>query len=383
MRVVVAGALAQRPSRGGHAWLLLQYLLGFAGLGHDVLFLDRLESEMCIDEDGLPCAVENSLNVRYLIDIVREFWSTDRFGVLVDGGRRSIGMDVERVADWVRSADLLVDVMGYLEIDKLLDLSGTKLFLDIDPGFTQMWCELGLADLLGKHDVYATFGVNIGQAGCPIPSCDIDWIPTRPPVVLDQWPVVARCDPVVTSVCTWRGPYAPIEFHGERYGLRAHELRKLAELPSSSVLPLELALDVDPSDHEDLELLSRCGWGLVDPIDVSADPSAYRSYIQRSAGELMVAKEMYVRSRSGWFSDRSACYLASGKPVVALDTGLGGHYPTGEGLLTFEDTEGASSAISALWDEYPRHAKAARALAETAFESGVVLRGLLEEVDAR
>jgi hypothetical protein len=286
-------------------------------------------------------------------------------------------MDRHQLIAKVRGADLLIDVMGYLQCDEVSERVRRTLFLDIDPGFTQMWCDLGLHNPFGHHDVYATVGENIGRPGCHLPTCDIDWIVTRPPVVLALWPVRLTVDRRLTSVCTWRGPYDPVQYGDTRYGLRAHGLRRLAQLPHRVAGHLELALDIDADDAVDRRTLLDNGWHLVDPIDVAGDPMTYRRYIQESAGELMVAKDMYVRSRSGWFSDRSACYLATGKPVVAEDTGLDALYPIGKGLVTYSDLDGAADSIACLWEDYSAHVEAARALAETAFDSDRVLVELI------
>jgi glycosyltransferase involved in cell wall biosynthesis len=184
----------------------------------------------------------------------------------------------------------------------------------------------------------------------------------------------------LTSVGSWRGPYDPVEFGGRRYGLRAHELRKLIALPSQVVPKIELALEIDPADEADLAALREHGWGLADPAAVAADPQVYQRYVQGSLGELMVAKGIYVETRSGWFSERSIAYLASGKPVVALDTGFGERYPTGEGLLAFEDVDGARAGIEAVCGDWERHSRAAREIAAEHFEAKKVLGRLLEEV---
>jgi hypothetical protein len=380
VRVAVSGALAQRPYRGGHAWVFLQYILGFARLGCDVVFIDRLERDMCSDDRGRPCDPARSINMRYLSDVMKAFGLEDSYAVLIDDGRDSLGMDREHLAAWLSQSDMLLDVMGYLSCAELFDDVPTKVFLDIDPGFTQMWSALGLHDSFGAHDAYATIGGNVGRPGCPIPSCDVTWIHTRPPVVLDQWPVIPAGSERMTSVCTWRGPFAPISFAGEDYGLRVHQLRQFATLPGAVAAHLELALDIDPWDTGDLRLLLDGGWQIVNPTTVAADPSSYRAYIQGSAAELMIPKDIYRRAKSGWFSDRSACYLASGRPVLALDTGLEDLYPVGNGLITFNDPAEATRAVERLWDEYDEHSEAARALAEDVFDSDRVLAELLSNV---
>jgi hypothetical protein len=171
-----------------------------------------------------------------------------------------------------------------------------------------------------------------------------------------------------------------LEYKGKTYGLRVHEFRKFAELPRLSGRPFQLALDIHPDEVNDLALLEANGWSLVDPSVVAGDPGAYQAYIQDSKAELMVAKNMYVQAKSGWFSDRSICYLASGKPVLAQDTGLQGLYPTGEGLLSFTTLDEALAGVEEISRNYTRHTRAARVLAEDYFDSDKVLSGLLSKL---
>jgi hypothetical protein len=226
-----------------------------------------------------------------------------------------------------------------------------------------------------------TIGERIGAPDCTVPTCGLDWITTPQPVVLEEWPVT---DPPergpFTSVASWRGPFAPIEYEGVTYGLRVHEFRRFAELPRRSAERFEIALDIHEAETPDLELLEENGWDLADPAVEAADPWAYRNYVQRSKAELMIAKGMYVASRSGWVSDRSICYLASGRPVVAQETGFSELYPSGSGLLAFSDLDGAASAVESVAADYGRHARAARDLAAEHFDSDKVLRRLLEKL---
>jgi len=373
--VVIAGALAQKPGFGGHTWVFLQYLLGLRRLGWDVVFVDRLEQETCVDAGGRPCPVEHSWNLRYLEDVMARFGLGESWSLLYEGGHRTFGLSRRELGERARDA-VLLNVMGFLGDEEILGAAGRKVFLDIDPGFPQMWRELGLADSLQGHDAYVTIGANIGNAECSIPTCGIEWIKTVPPVVLEHWPVAEPRRSVFTSVVSWRGVNAPVQYKGRRYGLRVHEFRAFAALPGESGGEFELALDMHPGEHADRGLLDRTGWTLVDPRVVAADPLSYRDYIEGSFAELSVAKEMYVRSGSGWFSDRSICYLASGKPVLTQDTGLV-HLGAGAGLLTFRTVDEAAAGVEEIRGDYRRHARSARELAETRFESDLVLRNLL------
>ena len=291
-RLVVAGALAQRPRAAGHAWVFLQYLLGFRRLGFETLFVDRMPGDAA-----------------YLEAVMRRFQLP--YALLDEQGRSAAGLSDDDVASHVQGATVL-NVMGYLQDERLLELAGQRVFVDIDPGFPQMWRALELADVFAGHDRFVTVGQNIGRVDCEIPACALDWIASPPPVVLDEWPVRAG-GARFTTVASWRGAFGPIEYQGKTYGLRVHEFRRFRELPRLVEEVFELALEVDPAETRDLELLGENGWHLVDPRRVAADPDAYRNYLQRSKAELMIAKNMYVESRSGWFSDRSA---STGLPLA-------------------------------------------------------------------
>jgi hypothetical protein len=269
--------------------------------------------------------------------------------------------------------------MGFLDDEDLLALPERRAFLDIDPGFTQMWHALGLAEMVVGHDAYVTVGENIGRSDCTIPTCGVEWVTTPPPVVLAEWPWTDRDAYSITGIGAWRGPYAPVRYGDVDYGLRVHEFRRLADLPARNTEAcFDYALDIDPVETRDVELLTERGWRLLPPEVVAGTPGLYREFIQGSMAELMVAKNMYVRSRSGWFSDRSACYLASGRPVIAQDTGRRETHDAG--LLTFSTAEEAAGAVDMMLADYPRQRRAARDIAEGSFDSDMVLTRLIDRV---
>lgn len=376
--IVLAGSLAQKPGYGGHTWVFLQYLLGFKRLGWDVLFLDRLEPEMCVDANHQPCPLDLSLNLRYFLEVMEQFGLGDAFALIYNRGERVIGLSRPQLLERVRNAAFLLNVMGFLDDGEILSYAPKRVFLDIDPGFGQMWRDLGLADLFQGHDDYVTIGENIGRPNCDIPTCGLAWITTPQPVVLDEWqPVAAAGSGSFTSIGAWRGPYEPVEYQGKSYGLRVHEFRQFAPLPQLTGKPFQIALDIHSAEVRDIEPLSASGWSLIDPKTVAADPRAYQTFIRNSRAEFMVAKNMYVQANSGWFSDRSICYLASGKPVLAQDTGIGRLYPVGEGLITFSTLEEAEAGVEEICHNYAHHARAAQALAEEYFDSDKILGRLL------
>jgi len=241
-----------------------------------------------------------------------------------------------------------------------------------------MWRELGLADIFAGHDAYVTVGSSVSRPDCNVPTCDLNWIPTVPPVVLDEWPMIAPQDGgEFTSVVTWRGIFGPIEFQGSTYGLRVHEFRKFIELPQRTQQSFELALDIHPSETADLAALKCNGWQLVEPETVTRTPHDYQKYIQNSKAEFGVAKSLYVKTHGGWISDRTVCYLASGKPVLIQDTGIRELLPIGEGVLLFSNFEEAAGGVERICRDYAAHCQAARRVAEEHFDSDKVLPRLL------
>ena len=373
--IVIAGAIARKPSHGGHAWALLSWALGFRALGYGVTWIDRVDEERAGER-------------AHFFDVMAAFGLGEDACLLAPAGaagrpaESSSGLDRAAARERIGRAELLLNIMGYLDDEELLAAARRRVFLDIDPGFGQMWRALGLADLFAGHDDFATVGRNIGRGDCAIPDCGLAWIATRPPVALERWPErpVAAPASAFRSVATWRGRYAPIEFEGRRYGVRAHAFRKLAGLPKLSGERFELALDIDPADEPDRARLVDGGWRLVDPKRVAADPWRYRRFVAGSAAELQVAKELYVETGSGWFSDRSACYLASGRPAIVEDTGLEGDLPLGEGLLAFRNLDEAAAAVAEVASDLPRHSRAARRIAEESFAADRVARRLLDDL---
>lgn len=356
LRVVVAGALANKAGNGGEAWVRLSYARGFRRLGCSVSLVEEIA-------DPAPDAVAYFRQV------------TERFGVpaaLVGPvGEAIVGHPPEE-------GDLLVNVSGNLRAPALLRRFRRRAYVDLDPGFTQIWHARGALDLAG-HDVYFTVGENVGRPGCPIPTSGMRWHATRPPVVLDDWPVANRGFTRFTTVAAWRGPFGPVEHEGRRYGVKLHEFRKVIQLPELSPHRFELALAIHPAEDRDLAELHRHGWKLIDPRTVAENPEAFRDYVRSSGAEFSVAQGIYVDTQSSWFSDRTARYLAAGRPALVQDTGFGEHIPVGEGLLAFRTLDEAAAGVELIASDYERHARAARALAEEHFDSDRVLARLLEE----
>ncbi len=241
-----------------------------------------------------------------------------------------------------------------------------------------MWEALGQTRLFAGYDLHFTVGENLGRPSCVVPTCGRDWIPIRQPVVLGEWPADPEPGTGLTTVASWRGPYGTIEYGGVTFGLRVHEFRRLLPIAARADAELVLALDIEDEDEADAAALREAGWGLVDPERVAGEPGAYRDFVRGSEAEIAIAKNVYVRSRCGWFSDRSACYLASGRPVLAQDTGYSDNLPIGQGLLAFDGVEEAVAAAAEVRADWRAHSRAARALAEEYFDSAAVLKGVLD-----
>jgi hypothetical protein len=255
-------------------------------------------------------------------------------------------------------------------------------YIDVDPGFTQLWQVVeGIGMRFGGHTHFFSIGLRIGQNDCSVPTCGINWMTTLQPVVLAAWPTGhgVTCNGL-TTVANWRG-YGSIEYAGVFYGQKAHSLREFIALPTMTDERFMLALAIHPDERRDVQAMAANRWILLDPGSVAGTPARYHAFVQGSKAEFGIAKSGYVRSRCGWFADRSACYLASGRPVIAQETGFSDFLPTGAGLLSFETADDVLVSIESVNRDYRRHAEAARGIAEEYFDSDTVLRRLLEQVD--
>ena len=368
--------VAGDPFQGGATWAVLQYVLGLRRLGHDVLFVEPIAP---VSDPSTPIA--SSTNAAYFLDIVRRFGLCGRAALLRQDTRETIGISYDTLTELVATADLLINISGMLRDAQLRDVIPRRVYLDLDPAFNQLWhAAEGIDVHFEGHTHFATIGVNIGLPGCEVPTCGRAWIPTLQPIVLEEWPVTSgNPHGAWTTVGNWRG-YGSITYRGELFGQKAHSLRQFMSIPRRTQERLELALSIHAGEVNDLAALADNGWDLVNPADVTATPDDYQRFIQMSKGEFAIAKSGYVISRCGWFRDRSICYLAAGRPVLAQDTGLAGVLPDGEGLMTFSTPDEAVAGIESLSGDYGRHAKAARRLAEEYFDSSRVLSRLVEAV---
>jgi hypothetical protein len=372
--------IAADPLQGGATWAVLQYVLGLRQLGHKVVVVEPISVKSFRPAD---CDLIESVNAAYFRQVAADFGLTKSAAILSENSRQTIGIRYDELHSFATQADVLINVSGMLIDRELTDSIPIKVYLDLDPVFIQLWqFACGVDMRFNGHTHFVTVGLALGTPSCRVPTCGEKWMHTFQPIVLESWP---RSREIryngLTTVGNWRG-YGSIEYRGEFFGQKAHSLREFIDLPRQTNEKFFLALAIHPGETQDLEAISQGGWNLVDPRKVAGSPSAYREFIQQSKGEFGIAKSGYVTSRCGWFSDRSVCYLASGRPVIAQDTGFSDHLPTGKGLFAFRSADEAVRCINAMNHDYEQHSEAARRLAETYFRSDLVLPALLKRLGA-
>jgi hypothetical protein len=383
MRAVVTGMVATYPI-GGVVWDYLQYALGLEQLGWEVFYLEDTGAatyDPTQGQYGEDCSYAVRFLERSLAAISPSLAA--RWHYRSSSGQ-TFGVDLEDMHEVIASADLLLNVSGSCLLRDGYLRCPRRVLIDTDPGYNhfvnyprqdagQLWPG---AQSFRMHNHFFTYAERMGRAGCLLPALDLPWQPTRPLVLLDRW----RAEPpgrAWTTVMTWDNFRQAIEHDGQTYGTKEREFGKIEMLPRRVHAPLEVAVGGSSPPSKQWE--SR-GWSVRDSHDVSRTAAEYRSYIQQSRGEFSVAKNVYVATRSGWFSCRSVCYLAAGRPVVVQDTGFSEVISTGEGIFAFTDLEGAASAIDAVEADYSRHQRAAREAARRYFSHEVVLTDLLERI---
>ncbi|HEU4704000.1 MAG TPA: hypothetical protein VFS37_16075 [Conexibacter sp.] len=374
--VVVAGALANKPGNGGEAWVRLSWLLGLERLGVETWFVEQIDPPTLRAGGGRSAA--------WFEDVAGRFGFAERAALLRSDGAVVRGPTFEALRDVLARTDLLLNLSGNLALEQLLRLPRRRAYVDLDPGYTQLWHAAGtLGAALDRHEALLTVGLAIGRNGCSLPLDDRRWRPVPPPVPLDEWPQAAQpAEPRFTTVASWRGGYGRVEHEGRLLGQKAHEFRRFATAPCAGDATFEAALDIHPADHADAQRLADGGWRLVDPRAVAGDPDAFRRYVQGSLAEFSPAQGVYVETHCGWLGDRTTRYLASGRPAIVQATGLPPELACGEGLLTFATPAEASAAAAAVLADPGRHARAARALAQEHFDAERVVGGVLADLVA-
>jgi hypothetical protein len=373
MIILFAGAIG-RSGLGGQAWANLQYLIGLRELGHEVFYVEDCgETSWVYDWTRQEWTDDPAYPAAYVRDCLEPFGFSGRW--IYRTGNDAIGLAPADFRAACAAADLFI--MRAIPIwDWRPEYNGPRrrVFIDVDPGFTQMNIaggDRGLGDAIRRCERHFTIGQRFGAPDCAIPTCGLNWLRTLPPVALSQWPFVEGGPAAhFTSVMRWSG-FQDSNFEGKTYGQKDQEFARFIDLPRRTTQKFRLALNGPGT-------LAEHGWEIVPGEAATRTPEAYREFIRSSRAEFGVAKHGYVQMRGGWFSDRSVCYLASGLPCLLQETGLADWLPVGEGVVTFRDLPEILAGIAAINARYEAHRRAARHLAEAVFSTEKVLPPLLE-----
>jgi hypothetical protein len=377
-RIVIGVGLASYPLHSaGNTWAFLQWVLGFRQAGWDVWMVEGIASSSCIDAQGQKCEPAVSANLAHWNATAAEFGLKDRATLFFDGH----SPELPSLLAFARDAELFFNISGHFQLRDVLGAVRQRVYVDIDPAFTQIWAEVYKSDMhFEGHDTFVTIGRHLGKKGCFAPLAGQTWLPIGVPVVLDYFtnPKPDAPGETWTTFTHWYG-YPQVEYDGRWYGNKSEEFAKLVDLPRKTTQKLEIATDLHPED-ETTGIFLASGWNLIDAHSLNTPWQLYRDYIAQSRGEFCVAKQGYVISHCGWFSDRSATYLALGRPVILQETGWTDFYPEGDGLLSFHDEESARAALEEVGKDPLKHARAARQIAEKYCSAPVVVNHFLETI---
>jgi hypothetical protein len=389
LRIIVTGLVGLYPV-GGVAWDYLQYLIGLARLGHDVYYYEDTWSWPYHPVDRTYTS-DGSYSARYIADYIQRYapQMNERW-LYLHLHEQTFGMPASAFDEIAKTADLFLNISGTCMIPDNLSGRCTKVFVDTDPGYNQVvmserpawsenvdrWCA-GVE----AHDQHFTYAENIHGPDCLVPRLAFRWKTTRMPVVNSLWRSPAT-QPAGTSspwttVMTWNAFKGQLDYQGTEYRSKSGEFEALMDLPGRVDVPLTVAVG---GTDAPLQRLEEHGWRVVDGPAATLAPDQYQRFIRNSRGELSPAKHVYVAMRTGWFSCRSACYLAAGRPVVVQDTGFTGFLPDGDGILAFSTIEEAVTALSEVEQNYEHHAKSALEISCSYFDSARVLKSLIEDV---
>jgi hypothetical protein len=379
-----------RAPFAGVAWQVLHYLEGFRRLGYDVYYVEDT-GDWPFDPERNSVTADCTYPAKYIARLMEWCGLADRWAYRAAAqGGRAVGPAAPRLASLLRRADILVNLTGATVLRGEHLCVPVRIYLETDPVLPQLEVAEGrqsTIDLLAAHTHHFTYGENLGAADCGVPVGRFAYQPTRQPVVLDWWAAAAddppRAGTLFTTVASWQQSGKDFRWRGETYTWsKHHEFLKFLELPRRAGPRFELALapggpEAAATFPDALALLTAHGWCVRDALTLSRDVIPYRDYLRRSRGEFTVAKDQNVRLRSGWFSDRSACYLAAARPVITQETGFSKLLPTGEGLFAFTTMDDVLAAVDAIESDYEGNCRAAREIAHDHFAAERVLAHLL------
>jgi hypothetical protein len=378
-KIIVFGILFWYPL-AGVTYQFLHYLIGLRRLGYDPYYIED-SGRYVYDPRIIDLTPDAGGNIAAVVPILEAHGFADRWAFRGSyPGGRCYGMTEAEILRLYREADALLNVTGAQEIREEHLACRRRIYVESDPFAAQVGVIQGNAATiaaLAAHDTHFSFGENLGAADCGVATERFRWLPTRQPVVMDLWdsPSVRPGD-AYTTITTWHNKGKTIDFQGDRYyWTKDREFKQFLDLPQRRRATFELATMVDA---DVLALLKRYGWRQVDSAAISADVDQYRSYIQQSRGEFTVARDQYVRPNTGWFSDRSVCYLAAGRPVITQETGFSKYLPTGKGLFGFRTMDDILAAVDAIESDYAASCRAAREIAAEYFAAEKVISSLME-----
>jgi hypothetical protein len=379
-KLIVSGILFWYPL-AGVTYQFLHYLIGLRRLGYDPYYIED-SGRWIYDPRSNNVSADASGNIAAVAPILQAYGFTDRWafrGHYADG--QCYGMTEDQILRLYREADAFLNVTGAQEIHEEHLACPRRIYVESDPFASQVRVAQGdqaMIAALAAHDTHFSFGENLGAADCDVPLERFAWLPTRQPVVMDLWtPLPPVEGAAYTTITTWHNTGKNVTYRGDTYHwTKDREFEKFLDLPRRRPIPFELAVGVEKDVQR---LLRDQGWSQVDSVSISADLARYRTYIQRSRGEFTVARDQYVRPHTGWFSDRSVCYLAAGRPVITQETGFSKFVPTGRGLFGFRTMDDILAAVDMIESDYEGHCRAAREIAAEYFAAEKVLGKLLHD----
>jgi hypothetical protein len=379
LKIVVGGYAVSFPL-GGQVWMLLHFVQGLTRLGHDVIFVeDTADWALPFDPNKGFASADSSHGRKVIGDAFERSGLGGRWAYNTIFENKLYGMEREDLDRFCTNADLFLNISGVIPLRESYMKAKVRAIIDTDPIFTQskIATDDWTRDYFKQHDLFFTWGHNIPTGSTGVPLSGIDYIPSRAPIVLDMWPNVDSAGTGFTTIGSWDAQGRDIVHDGKKLSWRKSEkYEKIMNLPEK--MP-GVSLDLTMSGmKEDAKRFAEHGWNVKDALILSKDIWGYHEYILNSTAEFSVAKEQNIQLKSGWFSDRSASYLAAGRPVIVEDTGFGTYLPVGEGLVTFEGVDNAKAAIESVRSDYPRHRRAARRIAEEFFNSDKVLADVLK-----
>ncbi len=381
MRIICSGKIANTTV--GHIDHALAYAAGWQRLGHEVFLMEYVGRGRCRNANGQLVPFTEWDGRAHFESVARFYGLWPRSCLIYKQGEATHGMSYREAVAVARGADVLIARSGQIhKLEEIFEAPRQRAFFDGNPGTTQMaWHQRAEGhEPLDRYDALFTLGFNIGTPRCPLPVGGLRWRPLPRPVLLPMWPDAANGERApFTTVSTWKGR-ATFQWQGVDSGEKSDNWLSYLDLPAASRQGFEIALRIESADHQgDRRLFEDRGWRITDPSRLR-EFGDYRDYIGRSRAEFSVAHNRYVEFQTGWFSDRSALYLASGKPVLVQSTGIDGHLPTGKGLLTFATMDEAMAGVEAINAGYKSHCRAAREIAEQYFDSDRVLTEILRQM---